>query len=275
MKYLFILMGKTIGVVSLKGGVGKTTTVASLGAALKGFGKSVLLIDGNLSAPNLGLHLNIVDPEITLHDVLKRKANVQDAIYEYEGMHVLPSAVFSKEKVNPLKLKDKIRHLKKKYDVILIDSSPALEEETLAVILASDELFVVTTPDHATLSTTIKAVKLAKQRGTEISGIIINKAYGKNFETSLEDIEEVLGVPVLAVIPHDRDFARALYHMEPYTQHKPNSDGSVEIKKLAAALTGTDYDPSRVRDLFRNLRNQVKPKRQEINRQIFYKRAFA
>ena len=55
-------MGKTIGIVSLKGGVGKTTTVVSLGAALAEIGKKVLLIDGNLYSPTLGLHLNIIDP---------------------------------------------------------------------------------------------------------------------------------------------------------------------------------------------------------------------
>ncbi len=264
-------MGKIIGIVSLKGGVGKTTTVASLGAALRDFGKKVLLVDGNLSAPNLGLHLNIIDPEVTLHDVLNRKYNVADAIYEYEGLHVLPAGIFSKEKVSPLKLKNKIRHLKKKYDVILVDSSPALNEETLSVLLASDEIFVVTTPDHATLSTTIKAVKLAKQRGTEINGIIINKVHGKSFESSLDDVEETLEMPVLAVVPYDKDFGRALSYMEPYTSHKPNSNGSIEIKKLAASLSGVNYDPTRIRDIFK----KIKPKKQEINRQIFYKRAFA
>jgi len=69
--------------------------------------------------------------------------------------------------------------LKKRYDVILIDSSPSLNEETLAVILASDELLVVTTPDYPTLGMTMKSVKIARQRGTPISGLIINKVYKK------------------------------------------------------------------------------------------------
>jgi len=51
-------MGKTIGIISIKGGVGKTTTVSALGAALANeFDKKVLLIDANFSAPNLALHL--------------------------------------------------------------------------------------------------------------------------------------------------------------------------------------------------------------------------
>ena len=78
-------MGKTIGIISLKGGVGKTTVVVSLGAALSEFGIKVLLIDGNIFSPSLGLHLNIMDPEKTLHHVLNRTANAKDAIYEYGG----------------------------------------------------------------------------------------------------------------------------------------------------------------------------------------------
>ncbi|GAG95692.1 unnamed protein product [marine sediment metagenome] len=67
-------MGKAIGILSLKGGVGKTSVVAALGDAFADFGKKVLLIDANFSAPNLGLHFNIVDPEKTIHDLLDRTA---------------------------------------------------------------------------------------------------------------------------------------------------------------------------------------------------------
>ena len=267
---LLLRMGKTIGIVSLKGGVGKTTTVVSLGAALAEIGKKVLLIDGNLYSPTLGLHLNIIDPEKTLHDVFKRKVHARDAIVEYEGMDVMPSSIFSKTKLNPLKLKDKIQILKKDYDILLIDSSPNLNEETLGVILASDEIYVVTTADHATLSMTLKAVKLARQRGTNIKGIIINKYHNKDFEIPLGSIEETLDIPILAVIPYDRNFLRALSEMQPFVTYKPKAEGSIEFKKLAAALTGEKYKQTRLRDLFR----KMKPKKQDINRFIFYERVF-
>lgn len=263
-------MGRTIGVVSLKGGVGKTTAVVSLGSALSEIGKKVLLIDGNLSSPNLGLHLNIINPEKTLHHVLDRSAHSKDAIYECEGIDVLPASIFEQIQVNPLKLKDKIKGLKRKYDVIIMDSSPSLNEETLAVILASDEIFVVTTPDHSTLSTTLKAVKLAKQRGTPISGIIINKVHNENFEISLKEIENALEVPVLAVIPYDKNVLKSLSEMVPSVSYKPNSEGSVEYKKLAAALTGQKYRKTRMRDFFK----KIVPNRQEINRTIFYESVF-
>lgn len=264
-------MGKIIGVISLKGGVGKTSVVASLGSALSEIGKKVLLIDGNLSSPGLGLHLNIIDPEKTLHHVFDRIANPRDAIYECEGgFDIIPASIFEKTQVSPLKLKDKIKGLKRSYDIILIDSSPSLDEETLAVMLASDEILVVTTPDHPTLSATIKAIKLAKQRGTPISGLILNKVHNKNFEIPFGDIEETLEIPVLAVIPYDLGVLKSLSKMKPYTSHKPKSRGSTEYKKLASALVGQKYKQAK----FKNFFGKITPKRQEINRELFYKRAF-
>ena len=214
-------MGKTIGVVSLKGGVGKTSVVAALGAAISEFGKKVLLVDGNLSSPTLGLHLNIVDPKVTLHHVLNRTAQTKDAIYEHNGIDVMPASIFENVEVNPLALRDKIKGLKRSYDVILIDSSPSLDEETLAVILASDQIITVTTPDHPTLSATIKALKLAKQRGTPVAGIILNKVHEKDFEVPIKEIESFLDVPVLAVIPYDVNVLKALSNMEPSTVQNP------------------------------------------------------
>ncbi len=182
----------------------------------------------------------------------------------------MPASIFERIEVNPLKLKDKIKGLKRSYDIILIDSSPSLNEETLAVMLASDEIFVVTTPDHPTLSATIKAIKLAKQRGTPISGLILNKVHNKKFEVSLEDVEETLDVPVLAVIPYDTGVLKSLSNMKPYTSHKPKSKGSIEYKKLASVLVGQRYKPKG----FRKISRRITPKRQEINREIFYKSVF-
>ena len=263
-------MGKTIGIVSLKGGVGKTSIVSALGAAIAGFDKKVLLIDGNLSAPNLGLHLNIIEPETTLHHVLSRKANMRDAIHQLDNLDVIASSIFFRTNVNPLLLKDKIKYLKKKYDIILIDSSPSLDEETLAVMLASDEILVVTTPDNPTLSITIKAIKLAKQRGTQIDGLILNKVYNKNFELSIKDIEETAEVPVMAVIPHDINVLKALSEFTPSTIHRPKSQGSEEYKKLASTLIGEKYKPLRLKRFFR----WINPRTQDINRLVFYENVF-
>ena len=263
-------MGKVIGVISLKGGVGKTSSVVSLGAALSQFGKKVLLIDANLSAPNLGLHLDIIDPEKTIHHALSDDAHINDTIQESWGFDVIPASIFHNMEYDPLKLKSKIKSLKNKYDVILLDSSPSLDDETLAVITAADELLVVTTPDYSTLSMTLKSVNLAKKKGTPITGLILNKVHKKNFELNLEDVEKTSDVPVMAVIPHDVNVLKSQAHFTPSVYMNPRSHGTHEYKKLAASLVGERYNPRSLRELF----SRTVPQRQEINREIFYNSLF-
>jgi len=74
-----------IVIISGKGGVGKTTTAINLGAAINYFKKDVLIIDGNLSTPNVGLHLNSPEVPVNLNHVLLGKAEVFEAIYEHSS----------------------------------------------------------------------------------------------------------------------------------------------------------------------------------------------
>ena len=87
---------------------------------------------------------------------------------------------------------------------------------------------------------------------------------------SLEDIEKTLEIPVLAVIPYDVNVLKSLSKMKPYTSSKPKSRGSTEYKKLASALIGQKYQQAKLKNFF----GKITPKKQEINREVFYKRAF-
>ena len=267
-------MVKTIGVISLKWGVGKTSSVVALGSSLANLGKKVLLVDANFSSPNLGVHFNLIDPPITLHNVLERSSSVKDAIYKMkDNIDILPSSIFGRKISSPMKLRDKLRSVKNKYDVVIIDSSPAMNEETLASIVSSDELLVVATPDYPTLSTTIKAVKLAKSRGVPIVGLILNKVFGKDFELSIKDIEGVTGVPVMALIPHDINFLKSLSKFRSSVLEKPHATSSVEFKKLASVLVGEKYSAGKIFDMFNVWKKLVHPV-QEVNREVYYSSLF-
>ncbi len=239
--------GKVIGIVSIKGGVGKTTTVSNLGALLaKEFNKRVLIVDANFSAPNLALHLGLVNPKATLADVLLEKTDVKNAIYEHEiGFHLLPTALVHK-KINPFKLRNKINKLRNYYDVILIDSSPTLNEEMLSTIIASDSLLVITSPDLPTLSCTMHAVKVAKRKKTPITGVIINKVRNKSFELTTEEVQDSTGVPVVAVLPDDIKVIEALAHSTPASVFSPGNNFAVEYRKLAASIAGEEYKDNRL-----------------------------
>ncbi len=259
-------MAKTIGVISIKGGVGKTSTVSSLGASLvNDFNKKVLLVDANFTSPTLGLHIGLINPEITLHHVLDGKANIKDAIYETGyGFDIIPGSHIY-ERIDPYALKDKLKEIKNKYDLIIVDSSPNLNEEILATMMASDEILVLTTPDYVTLATTLNAVKLAKVRKTPIIGLVLNKVHGKNFELSLDDIEKAAGVNVLAVLPHEIKVLEALSKCMPSTLHK-NSETGLELKKLAGSLVGEKYNEGKMKSFFKKMGNFGRVSKQEVNR---------
>ncbi len=265
-------MGKAIGLISIKGGVGKTTLSASLASSLANdFDKKVLLVDGNYSAPNLGLHMDVVRPKNTIHDVLRGKAKLKDAIHHVHGVDVVPGNL-SPPDVNCLKLKDKLKHVKGKYDFTIIDSSPSLNDEILSTMLASDSLMVVSTPDYPTLSCSLHAAKMAKQRGRPVAGIIVNKIRNPRYELTVDDIEEATGIPVVAKVPDDKDNVKALYLRTPLSLHKPKSKFSRELKKLTAALTNQEER----KGVWGKLMGRFS--REEVNRQLlrehFYQRVF-
>ncbi|MBX4212016.1 AAA family ATPase [Candidatus Pacearchaeota archaeon] len=267
-------MTKAIGIVSIKGGVGKTTIASSLAVDLVNhYGKKVLLVDANYSAPNVGLHMDIVTPVKTIHDVLSGKARMLSAIHTRYGVDVIPGSYFFSKGIQSMKLKDRLASVKDNYDFVVIDSSPALNEETLSAMLASDHLFVVTTPDYPTLSCSLRAARLASQRGKSIDGIIINKIRNPEYEVTLDEIEDVLELPVVAKIPDDEGVLKSLFMRMPPSIYNRKSPFGKEINKLSAALTNQTEKMSWLKSFLFGF------KREEVNRQVlkqgFYRSAFS
>lgn len=153
------------------------------------------------------------------------------------------------------------------YDLILIDSSPASNTEMLATVMASDELFVITTPDHVTLASTMHAIKLARQKRTYLSGIILNKVKGKKYELGLEYIQDLTKVPVVSVLKEDEKILEALSKSKPLSALNNNRDSVVEYKKLAAALIGERYQDKRIKSRVKGLFTK-KVTQDEVNRAI-------
>src|SRR3989338_6323163 len=115
-------MTKLITITSGKGGVGKTTTAINLGAALNGFGKEVIVVDANLTTPNVGLHLGAPIVPVSLNHVLSGRAKIDDAIYEHEsGTKIVPGSLSARElrKWNNGKLNGIGKKLKRMSDYVI------------------------------------------------------------------------------------------------------------------------------------------------------------
>ena len=237
-------MAKLITITSGKGGVGKTTTAINLGAALNAFGKDVIILDANLTTPNVGLHLGAPIVPVSLNHVLLGKAKIVDAIYEHEsGVKIIPAGLSLRDLrgTDSRDLPNAMLDLLGVNDIVILDAAAGLGKEALAAMESADEVLIVTTPELPAVTDALKAIKLGEQLGAKIAGVVVNKVSGKSHEMKIHEVEEMLGKDVIAVIPEDRKVHESVAKRTPVVMYAPNSKASKAINKLAANLVGHQY----------------------------------
>lgn len=238
-------MSKLIVITSGKGGVGKTTTAINLGAAINAFGEDVLIIDGNLSTPNVGLHLNSPEVPINLNHVLLKKAEPFEAIYEHEsGIKILPSSLSISElkKIKPGRMKIFKEDFKKISDYIIIDGAAGLGNEAVSAIDMADELIVVTNPDMPAITDALKAIKLAEQLNKPVLGIIITRVRKNKIEMQPETVKDMLEVPILGMVPEDMAVMDSLNYKNAVVHTFPKSKAARAYKEIASKIIDVEYD---------------------------------
>ncbi|MSS74921.1 septum site-determining protein MinD [Candidatus Pacearchaeota archaeon] len=234
-------MAVIITITSGKGGVGKTTTSINLGAALNSFGKEVIILDANLTTPNVGLHLGAPVVPVSLNHVLSGRAKVGDAIYEHEsGMKIIPSSLSIKElkRLNHGKLKDVGKKLRKMADYIIYDSAAGLGEEALASLESGDELIIVTNPEIPAVTDALKTAKVIEQLGKTVRGVIVTRVRGVKTEMPIQNVRDMLELPIIGVIPEDKNVQAALILKDALVHTHPKSRASRAYRLLAARIIG-------------------------------------
>jgi septum site-determining protein MinD len=238
-------MKKIIVITSGKGGVGKTTTTINLGAAMNYFGKDVLIIDGNLTTPNVGIHLNSPEVPVTLNHVLAGKADAFEAVYEHEsGVKIMPSSLSIKElqKIKLDKLKDYKEDFKKISEYIIVDSSAGLGNEAISLISLADELIIVTNPEMPAITDALKTIKIAEQMKKTILGVIVTRVKKNDIEMQPESVKEILEIPILGMVPEDINVQKAVSMKDAVMHTHPKSNASRAYKEIAAKLLNVSYD---------------------------------
>ncbi|MDI6642451.1 MAG: P-loop NTPase [Candidatus Hodarchaeaceae archaeon] len=226
---------RVVGVFSCKGGVGKTTTAANLGMLLaERLGNGVIVIEANLSAPNLGLHLGIIDPKVTIHDVLAGAVPIERATNVVGGkLHAVPGSVAYEGGIPLVDLKGAIEPTRSKYKLIIIDSAPGLGAEAVAAIKACDEMLVVTNPEIPTIASTLRTFRAAQRYRIPITGVVVNKIMGKRYEVPLSEIRKTLGWPIIATVPDDDKVRESLTAGIPVVRYSPKSRAARAFRELA------------------------------------------
>jgi len=244
-------MKKVIVITSGKGGVGKTTTAINLGAAINYFKKDVLVIDGNLSTPNIGVYLGSPEVPVNLNHVISNKAELYEAIYRHDsGMKVIPASLSMKEmkKTRPEKLKNLKKDFKKNSDYVIVDSAAGLGDEALSAIELADELIIVTNPEMPAITDALKAIKLCEEKRKRILGVIVTKVRKDDIETQPETVKEMLEVPILGMVPYDLDVKKALNLRDAVVHTHPRSKSAKAYKEIAAKILNVEYDSDKDRE---------------------------
>ncbi|MDD5178060.1 MAG: cell division ATPase MinD [Candidatus Nanoarchaeia archaeon] len=235
-------MTRFIGVISGKGGVGKTTTSINLGTALTYFGKDTIVIDANLTTPNIGVHLGVPVLPININHVLQGKNTITEAIYEHPtGTKIIPASIslYDLKKTNPDSLKKHIRSLRT--DIVLVDCAAGLGREALLAVDAVDEILIVTNPELPAITDALKTIRLAEEMGKNVLGVILTRTKENNLDVSINNVQSILEKPVLGVIPESKSIREALTLRDSVVFTHPNSTPAINYKKLASGLIGREY----------------------------------
>lgn len=235
-------MGESIIISSGKGGTGKTSVAINLGNALSELGKSVALIDGSLTTPDVSLYLGIPFHVRGIGHILKEDSPIDAACFNHKsGMKIIPGNIHldvlnefeGKSFVNLLK------KLKKQHDFVLIDSAAGLGREAVSAIKNSDKILIVTNPELASVVDSSKTIQLAKHHKVEPIGVVLNRIGRHNQELKEEDILPIMhGIPIIAKIPEDKKMSIATKNSETILYYYPKNSISKKFRELAFNVSG-------------------------------------
>ncbi len=239
-------MTRLICISGGKGGTGKTTVTSNLGAALTQFGSDTIVLDANLTNPNLGFHLGIPLYPKTLHDVLKGDAHITEAMYIHNsGLRVVPAGLSIDDLLDtsPENLSDVLLDTIGEPDFVLVDSAAGLGNESINALEASDEVLIVTNPQLPSVTDALKTVNLAEDAGTDVTGVVINRVKNHDSELDRQEVESMIGHPVIEEVPEHDKVQEALGLKKPVVHHAPDHHVSERFRGIAAEIAGIEYEP--------------------------------
>ena len=239
---------RVIVITSGKGGVGKTTTTANIGAALADKGHKVLLIDTDIGLRNLDVVMGLENRIVyDLIDVIEGRCRVSQALIKDKrcpNLVLLPAAqIRDKNDVNTDQMKELIYSLKDSFDYILIDCPAGIEQGFKNAIAAADEAIVVTTPEVSATRDADRIIGLLEAAGIKSPRIVVNRlridmVKEKNM-LSVEDILDILAVKLLGVVPDDETVVISTNKGEPLV-YKGDSLAAKAFKNIASRIEGVE-----------------------------------
>ena len=240
------VQGRAIVITSGKGGVGKTTTTANVGAALAARGKRVVLVDADVGLRNLDIVLGL-ESRVKHHllDVLEEKVTLDEALVRdkrSETLFLLAAAqTREKEDVVTAQMTALIAELRSRFDYVLIDCPAGIETGFKNAVAGAQHAIVVCTPEVSAVRDADRVVGLLPNHWRP--QLIINRLrpqlVKKGKMLSVEDVNGILRLPLLGVIAEEPGVIVATNKGEPLALD-PTSETGAAYRTIAAKLAGDD-----------------------------------
>ncbi|MBB3995735.1 septum site-determining protein MinD [Sulfitobacter undariae] len=257
-------LGKVIVITSGKGGVGKTTSAAAIAAALAKRGHKTVVIDFDVGLRNLDMimgcerrvvfdFINVIQGEARLKQALIHDKRV-------ETLWILPtSQTRDKDALTEEGVEKVLNELKEQFDYIICDSPAGIERGAQLAMYFADEAVVVTNPEVSSVRDSDRVLgllasktKRAEEEGTEVEAhVLLTRHDQRRIDAgemmTVEDVLEILAVPLLGVIPESTAILRASNVGMPVVLDEPSA-ASRSYEAAVSRLLGEEVDPRAERE---------------------------
>jgi MinD-like ATPase involved in chromosome partitioning or flagellar assembly len=249
-------MSKIVSVHSFRGGTGKSNTTANLAALLAAEGHRVGVVDTDIASPGIHVLFGLEEDKMghSLNDYLWGKCDIQQTAHDVTAnlaagakgkLFLVPSSIRAGEIARVLRegydvglLNDGFRNLIQALhlDVLMIDTHPGLNEETLLSIAISDVLVIILRPDQQDYQGTGVTVEVARKLSVPSLLLVVNKVPAAFPPAEVRArVEKAYAADVAAVLPHS-DEMMTLASAGIFVLKYPDHAVTAELKQLAARL---------------------------------------
>jgi septum site-determining protein MinD len=241
-----MVVGEVIVITSGKGGVGKTTTSANLGAALAAQGRSVVLVDADIGLRNLDVVMGLENRIVyDLVDVVEGYARIRQALIRdkrFENLCLLPAAqTKDKTAVSPDQMRALCREMREEFDFVLVDSPAGIEQGFRNAIAGADRALVVATPEVSSVRDADRIIGLLEAERMPPPRLIINRMRAamvrRGDMMDIGDIIDILAVELIGVVPEDEAIVVSTNRGEPAAL-LPASRAGAAYRDIARRLLG-------------------------------------
>jgi septum site-determining protein MinD len=240
------MSGRVIVVTSGKGGVGKTTTCANLGAGLAVRGRKTVLIDADIGLRNLDVVMGLENRIVyDLVNVAEKTCKLRQALIKdkrFESLFLLPAAqTREKDAVKPEQMVEICEELRQDYDYILVDCPAGIEQGFKNAVAGADEAVIVTTPDVSAVRDADRIIGLLQAHEITEPNLIINRVrpemIRKGEMMDIGDVNDILAITLLGVIPDDESIIISTNKGEPAVMDSGSKAGEA-FRNIVGRIEG-------------------------------------